>query len=510
MSIRNYVGSLLRLASFISVVALVGLLAAIVLWFPVGTPGAQVTSRETVGAPELPEAAQTATLDWPQVQRDPQRTGYTPEALGTNFKVAWTYPFQPEKVYPQTQAIIYSGKVFVGTEMGNLYTIDAKTGAKVWVFKAGGPILNSVAAGDGKVFFGSLDGAVYALNATTGTQVWKKPLAGRLGFSTAPILADGKLILGGQNGVLYALEPSQGNLLWQFDAGAPILQTAAYDNGKVFFGAMNMYVYAINAANGTQAWRSAKLAGMAFKDYWPVAYAGKLLIRPMGSGGIQPDFPFKWFGSSSDWTWLAQYGPTVAAGNLTAVPDAVNAQNAVMARYRANPAAYRKTLVVLDQATGQETLVVPHWDAQTMHGATPPSCVDRNGKLVVPLYFIRSAWGRLDIASGRIVDILYDQTNYNGGVATPGDTVAGMGNSDENLNVTCSANLIFSMHTMESNANYTGAFDLDGRRWTHILPGQRNRQMSTATEGGGGNPASIADGMVYHISWHELIARTTR
>jgi hypothetical protein len=66
------------------------------------------------------------------------------------------------------------------------------------------------------------------------------------------------------------------------------------------------------------------------------------------------------------------------------------------------------------------------------------------------------------------------------------------------------------MHTMEDNANYTGAFNLDTRRWTHIGTGWTNGQMSSNTQGGGGNPASISNGIVYHISYHELVARSTQ
>ena len=33
--------------------------------------------------------ATNGDLDWPQVQRDAQRTGYTPEVLGTEFQIAW-------------------------------------------------------------------------------------------------------------------------------------------------------------------------------------------------------------------------------------------------------------------------------------------------------------------------------------------------------------------------------------------------------------------------------------
>jgi hypothetical protein len=453
--------------------------------------------------------------DWPQVQRDPQRTGYYPASVGTDFAVAWTHPFQPERVYPQVQAIVYAGKVFVGTEMGNMYALDAKTGARAWTFPVGAPILNSVAAADGKVFFGAMDGAVYALNVANGSLAWKAQLSQRLGFSTAPVLADGNVLLGGRNGIFYALSPTSGTVQWQYDVGSPILQTAAWDNGRVFFGAMDMRVYALNSDSGSLTWRSDKIYGMAFKDYWPVVTQGVVVVRPIArdldTSFPHVGFPFTVLWSSGDpnWSWIMQYGPMVAAGKLAELADAMSAQDAAMANYAAKPSDYVKSLVILNEVTGQESFVVPHWASQTMNGATAPSCVDREGKLVVPTEFVRSGWGRLDLASQRIVDILYDHTDRDGTPLTVNSYPAGMGNPDENMNVTCAQNAILAMHTEEYNANYTGVFNLDTRRWTLIAPGETSWQMSSNTQGGGGNPASIADGMVYHISYHELIARST-
>jgi hypothetical protein len=452
-----------------------------------------------------------APTDWPQVQRDPQRTGFTPEVLGTSFEVVWTHPFQPEKVYPQVQAIVHGGRIFVGTEMGNLYALDAHSGALAWVYPVGAPILNSVAAENGKVFFGAMDGAVYGLDAASGSLVWRSQLSWRLGFSTAPVLAEQKVVLGGRNGVVFALDQETGATLWQYDVGAPILQTAAWNNGRAYFGAMNMRVYALNTLDGSLAWKSDKLDGMAFKDYWPVVYDGYILIRPMGLGGIDPGFPFDELYSPDDpgWTWVMEHGPTIAEGNLTDIAEAMEAQDSIITAYEANPDNYIQNLYILDEATGTGAMVVPHWTGQTMNGATTPPCVDRDGTLVVPARFIRSGWGRLDLSVERVTDLLYDHTDWYGGTMDPGDLPAGMGNIDENLNVTCTGNLVLAMHTEEYNANYTGAFDLDNRRWISIGPGPTSQRMSTNTQGGGGNPASVADGMVYHISFNELIARST-
>ncbi len=419
--------------------------------------------------------AAPAATDWPQVQNTPQRTGYSPEVLGTTFRVKWTHPFQPERVYPQVQAIVYAGKVYVGTANGNLYALNIETGAQAWKFAAGAPILNSVAASDGKVFFGAMDGAVYALNAANGALVWKNQVSTRLGISTAPVLADNKVMLGGRNGIFYALNPATGSIVWQHNVGAPILQTAAWNDGRAYFGAMDMHVYAIHTSNGARAWRSAKIPGMAFKDYWPVVHRGKVYVIPMSRTGL----------GVTDWTQVLNQA----------------AQQAVLADYAAHPENYEKAMVALNEATGVEAPAVIYYPYQSMHGATAPPCVDRDGMFIVPALSpaseYRTGWGRLNVDSRILVELLSDGTQ------------AGFGAGDETFNVTCTANLVLTLHTEEGNAHYTGAFNLATRTWTHIAAGYRNGQFSTNTQGGGGNPGSVADGVVYHISYHELIARST-
>ncbi len=159
-------------------------------------------------------------------------------------------------------------------------------------------------------------------------------------------------------------------------------------------------------------------------------------------------------------------------------------------------------MFVFDAATGQESPAVIHTSTQTMNGATTPPCVDRDGYLIIPIErpdgVWGSGWGRLNPNTRKIVAALDDGTS------------AGYGSWDENMNVSCSSNLILGFHTEEYNANYTGAFNLDSHQWVAIGPGWQNGQMSSNTEGGGGNPVSIANGMVYHISFHELVARTTQ
>jgi outer membrane protein assembly factor BamB len=53
--------------------------------------------------------------------------------------------------------------VFVGSEDGRLYAVDAASGAKLWDFLTGDKITSSPAVVNGVVYVGSHDGNVYAI-----------------------------------------------------------------------------------------------------------------------------------------------------------------------------------------------------------------------------------------------------------------------------------------------------------------------------------------------------------
>jgi len=413
--------------------------------------------------------AQTTSCDampnnWPQIGNDSQHTGYSPESLGSNFPTrTWTKPFQPERIYPQVQAIVYCGNVYVGTEDGNLYALKAQSanpqGELAWSqpFHTDGPITSSVAAGNNTIYVVDMHSNLYAVDALSGTQKWKTTPdnAWRYGFFASPVLSldEGKVFIGRNDGTFYAFNVSDGSVAWEQHIGSPILQTAAYNKaddqvGRVFFGAMNMHNYALDASNGAILWDTGKTSKYAYKDYWPVVFDGKVYNRPMGS-----------------------------------------------------PA-----LLALDEKTGTNITPVHQGSGQTMNGATTPPCVDYDPDgstyLIVPKSYPnswKSGWGKADINNLDTASPLLDI----------GGTDIGFGNNDENMNPTCTANYILSMHMQEANANFTGAYHLANRTWTRINSGRTNNQMFSNTQGGGSNPASISNRWIYHISYHEVIARNT-
>ncbi len=430
----------------------------------------------------LLQAIPAAADDWPQLQNGPRRLGFSPERIDTPLRNAWAVPFSPERLHPQAQPVAAGGRVFIGTEMGTFHAFEAATGKRLWKHEAGGPILHTAGVEGGKVFFGCMDGCVYALDAVEGRQAWKFESRHRTGFSAAVLLAEGRVFIANRGGVCYSLSQKDGKTEWQCDLGVPVLMSSSCDQGRLFIGAMDMRVYALDSRTGEVAWKSEPLHGAAFKDYWPVAYKDFILIRPMKVSGASTGPAIEWL-----------------AGPLPE-PEMAKQEKLVASIEKAPP---QKNLFVLDQKTGREAFVVPQWVTNTMNGATAPPCVDGDGLLVVPvtLHDWRGGWGRLDLQKRRVVEVLAEEKMVKDG------NKRGMGNPDENLCASAAGRLVFTFHTEEMNAHFTGAWHLDRRDWTPVGPYHADRAFSSNTQGGGGNPVSISNGMLFHTSWNTLNAR---
>ena len=105
-------------------------------------------------------------------------------AQAPRLKVKWAFGF-PGDLDANAQPTVVGGRVFVGSQGGKVYSLSADSGCVHWFFKAAGSVRGAVTIGAGPTsrlaparhsvyaaFFGDLGGNVYALNATTGAQLW--------------------------------------------------------------------------------------------------------------------------------------------------------------------------------------------------------------------------------------------------------------------------------------------------------------------------------------------------
>jgi 5-hydroxyisourate hydrolase-like protein (transthyretin family) len=126
---------------------------------------------------------------------------------------------------------------------GELYAIDASTGALKWNDTIGGEVGSSPAVYNNTVYVGNYDNNLYALNATTGTKLWNYTTGGLV--DSSPAAANGAVYVGSYDGNLYAIDASTGALKWNDTIGGEVASSPAVANGVVYVGSYNDAFYAI-------------------------------------------------------------------------------------------------------------------------------------------------------------------------------------------------------------------------------------------------------------------------
>ena len=155
-------------------------------------------------------------------------------------KLKWAFGF-PQGNSAYGQPTVAGGRVFVGSDTGFVYSLDAASGCIYWSFRANAGVRTAVSIGPGSransflAYFGDVKGNVYAVNAESGTRVWEDrtdthPIARVTG---APKLVDGRLYV-----PLSSLEES--------GAGNPSYPCCTFRGG----------VIAYDAVSGKRLWKS--------------------------------------------------------------------------------------------------------------------------------------------------------------------------------------------------------------------------------------------------------------
>lgn len=143
-------------------------------------------------------------------------------------------------------------KVFIGSENGKIFALDAESGNLAWQATIKGEVITSPAIDSSVVVVNSASGVMKALNANDGQEVWKieqdVPALTLRGIS-APVLASGGVLVGtGKGGVnVYLLDTGQQG--WTTEVGEATGSTELervidVDSAPVVFGDK---VYAVSS-----------------------------------------------------------------------------------------------------------------------------------------------------------------------------------------------------------------------------------------------------------------------
>lgn len=231
----------------------------------------------------MPDETAVADADWPQLGRDAQRTGASPQRVAGPYRFYWRWAEVP--FASRAQPVVASGRLFIGSLNGTMYAVDAAYDARggppsiLWQRDLGSPIRAGAAVSGDVVLVGTHHGALHGLEASSGRILWSFPTGGAL--LASPLVSWGVAYLGSADGAFYALRASDGALLWKREVGSPILGSAAMSisRDRVFFMAEDMRAYALAASDGSLLWRTEALQGQSASDRWPVVAGDLVLFR---------------------------------------------------------------------------------------------------------------------------------------------------------------------------------------------------------------------------------------
>ena len=118
---------------------------------------------------------------------------------GRRLQLKWAFGY-PDSASAQSQPTLVGGRLFVSSERGVIYALDAKTGCTYWTYAARSGVRSAMtvtrlAGGRHALFFGDFNANVYALDAETGGEIWRRDVEAHLGarITGAPVLHEDRL-----------------------------------------------------------------------------------------------------------------------------------------------------------------------------------------------------------------------------------------------------------------------------------------------------------------------------
>jgi outer membrane protein assembly factor BamB len=167
-------------------------------------------------------------------------------------RVRWTYTIPGNGNALNSGPAVAGGTVYIGSDNGMIYALDAVTGHKRWTQTTSGFISSSPAVAGGTVYIGSSDDKVYALDAATGAIRWTRTTGAAV--DSSPAVVGGTVYVGSGDGKVYALDAATGAIRWRRTTGGAVNSSPAVVGGTVYVGSGDGKVYALDAATGAIGW----------------------------------------------------------------------------------------------------------------------------------------------------------------------------------------------------------------------------------------------------------------
>ncbi|HTB86781.1 MAG TPA: PQQ-binding-like beta-propeller repeat protein [Steroidobacteraceae bacterium] len=187
--------------------------------------------------------------------------------------------------------VIDADTVYVGGGDGNVYALDAASGALRWKFRTGNVVHASPAIANGMVYIGSWDSYFYAIDAKSGLERWRfktgedHEIANQVGIQSSATITDGMVYFGCRDSNLYALDAISGAKRWAYSTkGSWVIATPIAKDGMLYFATSDSgLIDAVDARTGVLKY------SLSF-HHWPMfsspAIAGRNLYIGSNSGTL--------------------------------------------------------------------------------------------------------------------------------------------------------------------------------------------------------------------------------
>ena len=234
----------------------------------IATRSIRIVSTMAVATALIPVVVMAQTADDTSTfHGDLGRTGAQPgPAPSGDPTLAWRFETQGAV---RAAPVVAEGVLYVGSNDGSLYALDAESGEERWRFSTDGPIVGAAAVADGSVYFASGDGYAYAVNGESGEQRWRyyagelNPDIGSLppaeqdrgSITTSVMVVDGLVYVSSNSFKITAIDTETGIERWHAYSGEADVTTPSFADGAIYFSS-DAGIFSRDAETGEPRWNA--------------------------------------------------------------------------------------------------------------------------------------------------------------------------------------------------------------------------------------------------------------
>jgi len=194
-------------------------------------------------------AQETPADNWSQFRGNSRLSGVSESRVPADIKLLWTYDAGDSI---ESSAAIVGSTVFVGSQKGELTSLNLDDGSVYWKYKIDDPIgESSPAYGADVVYFGDLAGWLHAVNAKDGKKLWAYKTGSEI--KSSPVIVGDRVLIVSYDENLYCVSARTGALIWKFKTNGPVHSTPGIYNGMALIAGCDEQFRGIRISDGKEA-----------------------------------------------------------------------------------------------------------------------------------------------------------------------------------------------------------------------------------------------------------------